>query len=70
MKIQLKTIAAAFAGVGLGVTAMHGLQGGQAKAPTAFVISNIEVTDPTGYQKYGEAAAAVVTTYRRFANDR
>ena len=57
MKIQLKTAAAVLACVGIGVAAMHGLQGGQAKAPPAFVISNIEVTDPAGYQKYGEAAA-------------
>src|SRR5260370_19547947 len=63
MKIQLKTVAAVFAGVGMGGAAMSGLQGGQAKAPPAFVISNIEVTNPAGYQKYGEAAAAVVTTY-------
>jgi hypothetical protein len=63
MNLQLKTGAAVFAGVGIGILAMHGLQGGQAKAPPAFVISNIEVTDPAGYQKYGEAAAAVVTTY-------
>ena len=44
----------------MGVVAMSGLQGGQAKAPPAFVISNIEVTDPVGYQKYGESAAAAV----------
>jgi hypothetical protein len=68
MKIQLKTVAAVFAGVG--VLAMHALQGEQAKAPAAFVISNIEVTEPSGYQKYGEAAAAAVATYRRFANDK
>jgi uncharacterized protein (DUF1330 family) len=63
MKIQLKTVAAVLAGAGIGVAAMSGLQGGQAKAPPAFVISNIEVTDPVGYQKYGEAAAGVVATY-------
>src|SRR5258708_34169219 len=63
MNIQLKTVAAAFVSVGFGALAMHRLQGGQAKAPPAFVISNIEVTDPAGYQKYGEAAAAVVATY-------
>ena len=63
MKIQWKTAAAVFAGVGMGVVAMSGLQGGQAKAPPALVISNIEVTDPAGYQKYGEAAV-------RFANGR
>ena len=64
MKIRWKTAAAVLAGVGFGVIAMHGLKGGQAKAPPAFVVSNIEVTDPAGYQKYGEAAAAVVATYR------
>jgi len=63
MKIRFKTVAAVLAGVGMGVVAMQGLQGGQAKAPPAFVISNIEVTDPMGYQKYAEAAAAVVVTY-------
>jgi hypothetical protein len=62
MNIQLKAVAATLAGVSLRVTAMHGLEGGQAKPPPAFVISNIEVTDPAGYQKYGEAAV-------RFAND-
>jgi uncharacterized protein (DUF1330 family) len=63
MNLQFKTAVAVLAGVGIGIAAMHGLQGGQAKAPPAFVISNIEVTDPVGYQKYGEAAAAVVATY-------
>ena len=62
MKIQLKTAAAVVAGIGMGVAAAHGLQGEQAKATPAFVISNIEVTDPAGYQKYGQAAV-------RFAND-
>ena len=57
MNIQLKTVAAVFTGVGIGIAAMQGLQGGQAKPPPAFVISNIEVTDPAGYQKYGETAA-------------
>jgi hypothetical protein len=53
MNIQLKTVAAALAGVGIGIAAMHGLRGGQAKAPPAFVISNIEVTDPAGYRNMG-----------------
>jgi hypothetical protein len=54
MKIRLKAVAVTLASVGMGLVAMHGLQGGQAKAPPAFVISNIEVTDPAGYQKYGD----------------
>jgi uncharacterized protein (DUF1330 family) len=63
MKIRLKTVAAVLGGAGMGVVAMQGLQGGQVKAAPAFVISNIEVTDPVGYRKYAEAAAAVVATY-------
>jgi uncharacterized protein (DUF1330 family) len=63
MKMQSKTAFAVLAGVGLGIAAVHGLHGGQAKAPPAYVISNIEVTDPAKYQKYAEASAAVVATY-------
>ena len=59
--MQLKT--AVLAGVGLGIAALHGLNAGQPKALPAFVISNIEVTDPAKYQKYAEASAAVVATY-------
>ena len=62
MKMKFKVAIAVLAGVGLGL-AGHELQGEQAKAPPAFVISNIEVTDPAKYQKYAEAAAAVVTAY-------
>jgi hypothetical protein len=35
MNLQFKTAAAILAGVGIGIAAMHGLQGGQAKAPPA-----------------------------------
>jgi uncharacterized protein (DUF1330 family) len=63
MKLQLKTAVAVLAGIGMGIAAGHGLQGEQAKAPPAFVISNIEVTDPAKYQKYAEAAAGVVAAY-------
>jgi uncharacterized protein (DUF1330 family) len=61
MKMQLKT--AVFAGVGLVIAALHGLHAGQTKALPAFVISNIEVTDPAKYQKYAEESAAVVAAY-------
>ena len=63
MKTQLKTIVAVLAGVGMGVVAVNAVQSGQTKAPPAYVISNIEVSDPAKYQKYAEGAAAVVTTY-------
>ena len=63
MKMQLKTAFAVLAGAGLSIATVHGLHAGQAKTPPAFVISNIEVTDPAKYQKYAEASAAVVATY-------
>jgi uncharacterized protein (DUF1330 family) len=63
MKMPLKVAIAVLAGIGVGL-AGHELQGEQAKAPPAFVISNIEVTNPEKYQKYAEAAASVVTAYQ------
>jgi uncharacterized protein (DUF1330 family) len=62
MKMPFKVAIAVLAGMGVGF-AGHELQGEQAKAPPAFVISNIEVTNPGKYQKYAEAAASVVTAY-------
>jgi len=62
MKMPLKVAVAVLAGIGVGL-AGHELQGEQAKAPPAFVISNIDVTNPEKYQKYAEAAASVVTAY-------
>jgi hypothetical protein len=58
MNIQLKAVAATLAGVSLRVTAMHGLEGGQAKPPPAFVISNIEVTDPADTRNMGKQQCA------------
>jgi uncharacterized protein (DUF1330 family) len=63
MKMQWKTAFALLTGVGLGITAVRGLQGGQAKAPPAYVISNIEVIDPVKYQKYAEASVGIVGNY-------
>ena len=62
MKTQFKVAIAVLIVIGVGL-ADHKLQGEQAKMPPAFVISNIEVTDPAKYQKYAEAAATVVTAY-------
>jgi uncharacterized protein (DUF1330 family) len=62
MKMPFKVAVAVLAGMGVGL-AGHELQGEQAKTPPAFVISNIEVTNPEKYQKYAEAAATVVTAY-------
>jgi uncharacterized protein (DUF1330 family) len=64
MKTLFKTAFAVLAGAGLGIAAVHGLHAGQNKAPPAFVISNIEVTDQAKYQKYAEASAAALGAYR------
>jgi uncharacterized protein (DUF1330 family) len=63
MKMQFKTAFAVLAGVGVGIAAMHGLHAGQSKAPPAFVISKIEVSDQVKYQKYAEASAAALGGY-------
>lgn len=61
MKVHLKTAFAVLAGLGLGFLVVRGLHGGQGKAPPAFAVSNIEVTDQAKYQKYAEASASVVS---------
>jgi len=63
MKLQFKTAFAILAGAGLGIATVHGLHAGQNKTPSAFVISNIEVTDQAKYQKYAEASAAALGAY-------
>ena len=59
-KFTLRGTFAVLAGATLGVAAMQGLQAAQRAATPAYVISNIQVTDPANYQKYAEASAAAL----------
>ena len=63
MQTKYKTAFAALAGAGLGVAAMQGLNAQQSKALPAYVISNIDITDPALYKKYAQAVPATLVPY-------
>jgi len=54
MKTNLKLALAVMAGVSIGFAAAKAIQSQQVKAPPAYIIAEVEVTDPTTMQKYGE----------------
>ena len=64
MNATRRSMLALLAGVAIGVAGVEALQAQQAKAPPAYVISNIDVTDPAGYQPFVEAFPATLVPYR------
>jgi len=54
MKTNHKLALAILAGVSIGVAGAKVIYAQQAKAPPAYVIAEIQVTDPATMQKYGE----------------
>jgi uncharacterized protein (DUF1330 family) len=52
MKTNHKLTLAVLAGVSIGVAGAKTIHAQQAKAPPAYVISEVDVTDPTTFQKY------------------
>jgi uncharacterized protein (DUF1330 family) len=54
MKTNLKLALAVLAGVSIGVAGARVIQAQQVKTPPGHVIAEVDVTDPTTMQKYGE----------------
>jgi uncharacterized protein (DUF1330 family) len=54
MKTNHKLALAVLAGVLIGVAGARAIQAQQVKTPTAYVIAEVDVTDRTTMQKYGE----------------
>jgi uncharacterized protein (DUF1330 family) len=63
MKTNHKLALAVLAGVSLGVGGARAIHGQQAKAPPAYVIAEVEVTDPATFQKYAEKAPETVVPF-------
>ena len=63
MKSNYKLALAVLAGVVIGATIIQGLHAQQAKPLPAYVIGNVDVTDPTAYQKYAQATPATLVPY-------
>jgi uncharacterized protein (DUF1330 family) len=54
MNTNYKLALAVLAGVSIGVAGARTLHAQQVKAPPAYVIAEVDVTDPATMQKYGE----------------
>ena len=54
MKTDYKLALAVLAGVSIGVAGVKAIHAQQVKTPPAYVIAEVDVTDPTTFQKYAE----------------
>ena len=63
MKMNHKLAIAMMAGVSIGVAGAKAIHAQQVKTPPAYVIAEVEVTDPTTLQKYGEKAPQIVASF-------
>jgi len=63
MKTNLKLALAVVAGVLIGVAGAKAIHAQQPKASPAYVIAEVEVTDPTTLKKYSETAPQIVASF-------
>ena len=63
MKTTHKLTLALLAGLLIGVAGAKAIHAQQAKTPPAYVIAEVEVTDPATLQKYGEKAPQIVASF-------
>ena len=63
MKTNHYLALAVLAGVAIGVAGARAIRAQQVKAPPAYVISEVDVTDPATFQKYAEKAPETVAAF-------
>jgi len=63
MKPNLKLTLVLLAGVALGLAASHNIHGEQPKTPPAYVVAEVEVSDPATMQKYGAQVPATLAPF-------
>ena len=63
MKTHLKLALAVLAGLSMGVAGVAAIHAQRTKTPPGYVIAEVEVTDPTTMQKYGEKAPQIVASF-------
>ena len=63
MESNSRLAVAVLAGVTIGVAGAHAIHAQQVKAPPAYVISEVDVTDPATYQKYAEKVPDTVASF-------
>ncbi len=63
MKPNRKLALAALIGVAAGVAGVKAIQAGQVKTAPAYLIAEVEVTDPAAFQKYAEKVADTLAPF-------
>ncbi len=63
MKTNLKLVVAVLGGVLVGFIGAKAIRAQQVKTQPGYVIADVEVTDPTTLQKYGEKAPEIVASF-------
>lgn len=63
MESNHKLALAVLAGVSIGVAGANAIHAQQVKAPPAYVISEVDVTDPATFQKYAEKVPETVAAF-------
>ena len=63
MRTHLKLALAVLVGVSIGVAGAAAIHAQQKKTPPGYVIAEVEITDPTTLQKYGEKAPQIVESF-------
>ena len=63
MKTHLKLALAVLAGLSMGVAGAAAIHAQRTKTPPGYVIAEVEVTDPTTLQKYGDKAPQIVASF-------
>jgi uncharacterized protein (DUF1330 family) len=63
MESNHKLAVAVLAGVTIGVAGADAIHAQQTKAPPAYVISEVDVTDPATFQKYAEKVPETVAAF-------
>ncbi len=63
MKLNRKLVLSTLAGIAIGVAGAAAIHAQQVKAPPAYVIAEVDVTDPATFQKYAEQVPATVAAF-------
>jgi uncharacterized protein (DUF1330 family) len=63
MKTNHKLALAMLAGISIGVAGARAIHTQRVRTPPAYVIAEVEVTDPATLQKYGEKAPQIVASF-------
>jgi len=63
MQMNSKIVLALIGGIAVGITGITAIHAQQPKVPPAYVIAELDVTDPTTFQKYAEQVPGTLAPF-------